>query len=201
MRPWWSDEDMELLRKFHGEGLTASQISSEFRGKYSRNAICGKVHRLNLSGNPRNVKNEKEDESFWTTERVDALKEMVGKDYNLIYIAKELNTTVGAVAGKCHRMGCKIKRKVVSAHRIKQKKDNLKNEVPKVVQEKKFVPAVDVNQPEPLYLTFFELEDGQCKYEVKEEPTRKLYCGCPTGGKREPYCSYHKNLISHKGRK
>lgn len=44
----WSDERIELLKKFWADGLSASQIAGQIPGA-SRNAIIGKVHRLGLA--------------------------------------------------------------------------------------------------------------------------------------------------------
>ena len=52
----WTDERVELLKKLWADGLSASQIAAELGG-ITRNAVIGKVHRLNLSGRaqpPRN---------------------------------------------------------------------------------------------------------------------------------------------------
>ena len=45
----WTDERVELLKKLWAEGLSASQIAGQLGG-VTRNAVIGKVHRLNLSG-------------------------------------------------------------------------------------------------------------------------------------------------------
>jgi len=45
----WTDERVELLKKLWTDGLSASQIASQLGG-VTRNAVIGKVHRLNLSG-------------------------------------------------------------------------------------------------------------------------------------------------------
>lgn len=45
----WTDERVELLKKLWSDGLSASQIAQELGG-VTRNAVIGKVHRLNLSG-------------------------------------------------------------------------------------------------------------------------------------------------------
>lgn len=44
----WSDDEIELLKKLWGEGLTATSISRLMNGK-SRCAVLGKTHRLGLS--------------------------------------------------------------------------------------------------------------------------------------------------------
>jgi GcrA cell cycle regulator len=45
----WTDERVEKLTKLWAEGLSASQIAA-LLGDVSRNAVIGKVHRLNLPG-------------------------------------------------------------------------------------------------------------------------------------------------------
>lgn len=45
----WTDERVEKLTKLWADGLSASQIAAELGG-VSRNAVIGKVHRLNLPG-------------------------------------------------------------------------------------------------------------------------------------------------------
>lgn len=45
----WTDERVERLTKLWAEGLSASQIAAQLGG-VSRNAVIGKVHRLNLPG-------------------------------------------------------------------------------------------------------------------------------------------------------
>ena len=44
----WTDEKVEKLKELWGKGNTASQIA-EIIGGFSRNAVIGKAHRLNLS--------------------------------------------------------------------------------------------------------------------------------------------------------
>jgi len=46
----WTDERVELLKRLWAEGLSASQIAGRLGQGVTRNAVIGKVHRLNLSG-------------------------------------------------------------------------------------------------------------------------------------------------------
>ena len=48
----WTDERVELLKKLWTDGLSASQIAARLGMGVTRNAVIGKVHRLNLSGRP-----------------------------------------------------------------------------------------------------------------------------------------------------
>jgi GcrA cell cycle regulator len=54
----WTDDRVETLKKFWAEGLSASQIAARLGMGVTRNAVIGKVHRLNLAGRatqPRNT--------------------------------------------------------------------------------------------------------------------------------------------------
>ena len=44
----WTEGMEDRLKLFWSAGLTASQISAEFQGVFTRSAIIGKVHRLKL---------------------------------------------------------------------------------------------------------------------------------------------------------
>ena len=51
----WTDERVELLKKLWADGLSATQVAAELGGfadypDGGRSAVCGKVHRLGLSG-------------------------------------------------------------------------------------------------------------------------------------------------------
>ena len=46
----WTDERVELLKRLWTEGLSASQIAARLSQGVTRNAVIGKVHRLNLAG-------------------------------------------------------------------------------------------------------------------------------------------------------
>jgi len=46
----WTDERVEILKRLWNEGLSASHIAARLADGVTRNAVIGKVHRLNLSG-------------------------------------------------------------------------------------------------------------------------------------------------------
>lgn len=50
----WTDERIALLKQHHASGLSAAQIAVELGG-ITRNAVCGKIHRLGLAPLPRAV--------------------------------------------------------------------------------------------------------------------------------------------------
>ena len=46
----WTEDRVELLKKYWTDGLSASQIAAKLGMGVTRNAVIGKVHRLNLAG-------------------------------------------------------------------------------------------------------------------------------------------------------
>lgn len=46
----WNEKRVERLTKLWADGLSSSEIAAELGGGLSRNAVIGKVHRLNLPG-------------------------------------------------------------------------------------------------------------------------------------------------------
>jgi GcrA cell cycle regulator len=56
----WTEERVELLKKLWTDGLTASQIAAKLGQGVTRNAVIGKVHRLNLQGRATPQRNPSE---------------------------------------------------------------------------------------------------------------------------------------------
>lgn len=50
---FWTNGNVDLLKKRWADGLSGSQIAAEFGGGVTRNAVIGKVHRLGLPVRPR----------------------------------------------------------------------------------------------------------------------------------------------------
>jgi len=44
----WTTDDEQNLRQWWSEGLSATAIAAKFEGRFTRNAVLGKVHRENL---------------------------------------------------------------------------------------------------------------------------------------------------------
>ena len=50
----WTDDRVELLKKYWADGLTCSEIAAKMGG-ITRNAVIGKVHRLGLGGRSKDM--------------------------------------------------------------------------------------------------------------------------------------------------
>jgi GcrA cell cycle regulator len=46
----WTEERVEMLQRLWGQGYSASQIATQLQCGASRNAVIGKIHRLNKRG-------------------------------------------------------------------------------------------------------------------------------------------------------
>jgi GcrA cell cycle regulator len=46
----WTDDRVDILKRLWADGLSASQIAGKLGMGVTRNAVIGKVHRLNLAG-------------------------------------------------------------------------------------------------------------------------------------------------------
>lgn len=54
----WGDADIENLKRWWRDGLSASQISRAFKGTFSRNAVISKVHRMGLGHRAKTSRNK-----------------------------------------------------------------------------------------------------------------------------------------------
>lgn len=52
----WSDDQIRKLARLWGDGYSAGEIVAHFRGKFTRSAIIGKIHRLGISGRSKQQK-------------------------------------------------------------------------------------------------------------------------------------------------
>lgn len=67
----WSPEEDRKLSRLWDDGLSASQISREFGGEYSRSAVISRAHRIQLPARDSSVNRHL---SGWTSARAAALK-------------------------------------------------------------------------------------------------------------------------------
>ena len=98
----WNVERIELLRRYHAEGLTSSEIAWRLQGGVTRNAVIGKLHRLGRTNGPRRVTIAP---TIWTPERVARFKEMHGNGSPYADIAAEFGISVNAARKKAFKLG------------------------------------------------------------------------------------------------
>lgn len=59
----WTDQRVEILKKFWLQGFSASQIAKKLGG-VTRNAVIGKAHRMGLTGRPSPIKRQEQKTSI-----------------------------------------------------------------------------------------------------------------------------------------
>ncbi|MGR6466887.1 GcrA family cell cycle regulator [Rhizobium sp. PAMB 3182] len=159
----WTDERVEKLKKLWADGLSASQIAAQLGG-VSRNAVIGKVHRLNLPGRAK---------SGGASSAARTVKRAVTAPKAPNYAARVTTRTVTRTAG---------------ATALKEEVEI------NAIQELRYVPASNVVVPISRRLALTELTERTCKWPVGDPLQDDFhFCGCESPD-TSPYCNYHARL-------
>ena len=160
----WTDERVERLKKLWADGLSASQIAAQLGG-VSRNAVIGKVHRLNLPGRAKSG-----GQASVRTKRTTA--------------APRAPNYAGRTAAQASRP---VGRSSGGAA-LKQDLDVV------AVEEIDTRPMDDVVVPISRRLTLVELSERTCKWPVGDPLQEGFhFCGNDSGD-ASPYCGYHAKM-------
>ena len=159
----WTDERVEKLKRLWAEGLSASQIAAQLGG-VSRNAVIGKVHRLNLPGRAK-----------------------AGGSSAAARTAKRTSTPARP-ANYPARVATRTAARPVGATLLK---DETQVET---FQEVTYTPPSNVVVPISRKLSLTDLTERTCKWPVGDPLTDDFhFCGCEASD-TSPYCSYHARL-------
>ncbi|MEM5494621.1 GcrA family cell cycle regulator [Hoeflea sp. AS16] len=160
----WTDERVERLKKLWADGLSASQIAAQLGG-VSRNAVIGKVHRLNLPGRAKSG-----GQASVRTKRATAAPRAPNYAGRT---AAQATRTMSRSSG-----GAQLKEDldVVAAEEIDTR------------------PMEDVVVPISRRLTLVELSERTCKWPVGDPLQDDFhFCGNDSGD-ASPYCGYHAKM-------
>jgi GcrA cell cycle regulator len=160
----WTDERVEKLKKLWSEGLSASQIAAQLGG-VSRNAVIGKVHRLNLPGRAK-----------------------AGGSATAARTPKR-----SAAAPRPASFGSRVATRTVVTRQ--QGATMLKEEIDvDSVNEIQYRPAANVVVPISRRLGLTELTERTCKWPVGDPLKDDFhFCGNDSPDS-SPYCTYHQRL-------
>lgn len=161
----WTDERVERLKKLWADGLSASQIAAQLGG-VSRNAVIGKVHRLNLPGRAKSG-----GQASVRTKRTTAAPR--APNYAGRTTQSQTSRPVGRSSG-----GAALKQDldVVASEEVDTR------------------PVDDVVVPISRRLTLVELSERTCKWPVGDPLQDDFhFCGNDSGD-ASPYCGYHAKL-------
>ena len=161
----WTEDRVEILKKLWAEGLSASQIANKLGAGVTRNAVIGKVHRLNLAGRQ-------------TAPRNTAPRNTV---------RKERTPGLGGT-----RMPSQPSMPTMGANALKSYAHPQSNPRLAPLPEPKPLRLVDL--PKDGRITILHLSDKTCKWPIGD-PTHEDFCFCghnPREG--SPYCEYHARI-------
>lgn len=159
----WTDERVETLRKLWADGLSASQIAAQLGG-VSRNAVIGKVHRLNLPGRAKSG-----GQAAVRTKRATTAPRAPNYASRNVASARPMTRSVGATALKADT-------DAVAAEDIDLR------------------PVSDVVVPISRRLDLIQLTERTCKWPLGDPLQEGFhFCGNDSG-EASPYCTYHAKL-------
>lgn len=159
----WTDERVEMLKKLWADGLSASQIAAQLGG-VSRNAVIGKVHRLNLPGRAKSGGQTKV-----RTKRPTTPARTPNYASRVAGQTRTVTRSAGATA-------LKTETEVVAYQQIDTR------------------PAEDVVVPISRRLELVQLTEKTCKWPMGDPLQEGFhFCGNDSG-ESSPYCGYHAKL-------
>ncbi len=160
----WTDERVELLKKLWTEGLSASQIAGRLGAGVTRNAVIGKVHRLNLSGRAQPQRNAQPRAP-----------------------RKPREPSLAARAG-----GALPSLATAGSNALKPMMRAAMQPRPQALPEPQPLRLVDL--PQDGRVTILHLSDKTCKWPIGDPGSEDFcFCGHgPRDG--SPYCEYHARL-------
>ena len=161
----WTDERVERLKRLWAEGLSASQIAAQLGG-VSRNAVIGKVHRLNLPGRAK---------AGGTVAANRPAKRAPAAAPRPAAVAPRVPTTRTVT----RPVGATLLREEIEID---------------AAQEITYRPAGNVVVPISRKLALTELTERTCKWPMGDPLTDDFhFCGCESSD-TSPYCTYHAKL-------
>jgi GcrA cell cycle regulator len=161
----WTDERVEKLKRLWAEGLSASQIAAQLGG-VSRNAVIGKVHRLNLPGRAK---------------------------AGGVAAAGRTQTKRPAAAPRPTNFPSRVATARPAARTVGATALQDENDVD-TVQEIIVAPKGNVVVPISKQLALTDLTERTCKWPVGDPLKDDFhFCGCESPD-ASPYCAYHARL-------
>ena len=163
----WTDERVELLKRLWTEGLSASQIAGRLGSGVTRNAVIGKVHRLNLSGRVQQQR---------------STQPRAPRKQREPSLAPRAGGSGGGMPSLPITGNNALKPMMRASVHIR----------PAALPEPQPLRLVDL--PQDGRVTILHLSDKTCKWPIGD-PGSEEFCFCGHGPRdNSPYCEYHARL-------
>ncbi|WP_208440776.1 GcrA family cell cycle regulator [Bartonella raoultii] len=160
----WTDERVELLKKFWSEGLSASQIAAQLGG-VSRNAVIGKVHRLKLPGRGK-------------TAQGSVRAQKTPANPSSPRIRRTPSTVLPTSSPSCG----------VEATALKM--ESVTEDVKEIDAPEKSSVVVPISR----HLNLLQLSENTCRWPVGDPLSSDFhFCGADSG-ENSPYCAFHAKI-------
>ena len=162
----WTEDRVETLKKLWADGLSASQIAGKLGMGVTRNAVIGKVHRLNLAGRVNTPRNQSPRTTRKTAGETQASPQRGPS-------RPTMPPTAGATALKTYA----------------QPHHN-----PRLAPLPEPKPLRLVESSKDGRITILHLSDKTCKWPIGD-PQHDEFCFCGHGPREgSPYCEYHARM-------
>ena len=175
----WTEDNTARLQALAAQKLTAAQIGE--RLGFTRNAIIGRLRRLNVDISP------------WNDEKEAKLRELVASGLTASRIGEQLQTTRMAVLAKCQRMGLRLLNPRGGRQTMSKPHHIVHRLLTHTHVEQRLQSGIV-----PLKIGLLSLEDHHCRYPLDEkgEDGLELFCGHPVEEKVS-YCAGHCRVVFH----
>lgn len=131
-------------------------------------------------------------QEFWTSDRIERLKELWSAGWSASRIAAELGCSRCAVLGKKYRLGLPARPtdawRLALGDRRKKQRPALRRIAWRPKPLSAWPRLAPSEQAEPLHLDLLDLQDGQCRWPYGEGPF--TFCGCRALA-GSSYCAAH----------
>ena len=162
----WTEDRVESLKKLWADGLSASQIAAKLGMGVTRNAVIGKVHRLNLAG------------------RVTAPRAQSQRT-----VGRKPTRDGGPSSPRNHSAPS-----MPSAGATALKPQTQIHYNPRLAPLPEPKPLRLVDLPKDGRITILHLSDKTCKWPIGD-PNHEDFCFCGHGPRNgSPYCEYHARM-------
>lgn len=183
---YWKPYELDHLRQLRAEGHSIVEIAT-IMGRSFR-SVDWQIRKYQIF---RPVK------TTWSDDRLDTLRKRHAAGDTFSEIADQVGLSRNACIGKAKRLhlpGREPHKAPISATRERRTRFQLRPPPLPLAPERR---APVLNAPEPRNLTILDLEPGDCKWPVTENPPY-LFCGNPAVRWEPAYCGFHYQLAHNR---